>query len=85
MGSFTTPRAMYARSVRISGTNILDRTIYNGKMSHWVFFFYDIFANQRRHVRLHHKDKSRDDPELRAVLARRPKGSRRGRRRRSTP
>ena len=38
MGSFTTPRAMYARSVRISGTNILDRTIYNGKMSHWVFF-----------------------------------------------
>jgi hypothetical protein len=35
-----------------------------------------------RHVRVHHVDKERDDPELRDVLAQRPEGGSRGRRRR---
>ncbi|OJJ39762.1 hypothetical protein ASPWEDRAFT_391576 [Aspergillus wentii DTO 134E9] len=39
--------------------------------------------NLQRHVRVHHVDKSKDDPELRQVLAQRPEGSTRGRRRRT--
>ncbi|CEJ53984.1 Putative Transcriptional regulator prz1 [Penicillium brasilianum] len=39
--------------------------------------------NLQRHVRVHHVDKSKDDPILRQVLAQRPIGSTRGRRRRS--
>ncbi|KAJ5657033.1 transcriptional regulator family: C2H2 zinc finger [Penicillium longicatenatum] len=38
--------------------------------------------NLQRHVRVHHVDKSKDDPILRGVLAQRPIGSTRGRRRR---
>ncbi|QGA20858.1 hypothetical protein EYB26_008568 [Talaromyces marneffei] len=38
--------------------------------------------NLQRHVRVHHVDKDKDDPLLRDVLAQRPKGSGRGRRRR---
>ncbi|CRG92474.1 hypothetical protein PISL3812_09535 [Talaromyces islandicus] len=38
--------------------------------------------NLQRHVKAHHVDRSKDDPELRNVLAQRPKGSGRGRRRR---
>ncbi|KAH8700644.1 hypothetical protein BGW36DRAFT_291250 [Talaromyces proteolyticus] len=38
--------------------------------------------NLQRHVKAHHLDKDKDDPELRMVLAQRPKGSGRGRRRR---
>ncbi|KAJ5156972.1 uncharacterized protein N7482_008072 [Penicillium canariense] len=38
--------------------------------------------NLQRHVRVHHVDKSKDDPILRQVLAQRPAGSTRGRRRR---
>ena len=39
--------------------------------------------NLQRHVRVHHEDKSRDDQQLRAVLAQRPEGGPRGRRRRT--
>ncbi|PWY86974.1 hypothetical protein BO70DRAFT_288035 [Aspergillus heteromorphus CBS 117.55] len=39
--------------------------------------------NLQRHVRVHHVDKNRDDPALRQVLAQRPEGSTRGRRRRT--
>ncbi|KAL1970492.1 hypothetical protein VTN77DRAFT_4136 [Rasamsonia byssochlamydoides] len=39
--------------------------------------------NLQRHVRVHHVDKSKDDPELRKVLSQRPEGSNRGRRRRT--
>ncbi|KAF7713504.1 Zinc finger C2H2 type domain-containing protein [Penicillium ucsense] len=39
--------------------------------------------NLQRHVRVHHVDKNKDDPILRQVLAQRPIGSTRGRRRRS--
>ncbi|OJD20844.1 hypothetical protein ACJ73_07820 [Blastomyces percursus] len=39
--------------------------------------------NLQRHVRVHHVDKDREDPELRRVLAQRPEGGMRGRRRRS--
>lgn len=35
-----------------------------------------------RHVRVHHVDKDKDDPQLREVLAQRPEGGSRGRRRR---
>lgn len=35
-----------------------------------------------RHVRVHHVDKDKDDPQLRDVLAQRPEGGSRGRRRR---
>ncbi|KAJ5905400.1 uncharacterized protein N7473_002316 [Penicillium subrubescens] len=38
--------------------------------------------NLQRHVRVHHVDKSKDDPILREVLAQRPTRSTRGRRRR---
>lgn len=38
--------------------------------------------NHCRHVRVHHPDKSKDDPQLREVLAQRPDGPSRGRRRR---
>ncbi|KAL4898177.1 hypothetical protein BDV59DRAFT_986 [Aspergillus ambiguus] len=39
--------------------------------------------NLQRHVRVHHVDKDKDDPLLRQVLAQRPEGSTRGRRRRN--
>ena len=39
--------------------------------------------NLLRHVRAHHKEKSKDDAELRDVLAQRPDGPSRGRRRRN--
>ncbi|CAG7985007.1 unnamed protein product [Penicillium salamii] len=38
--------------------------------------------NLQRHVRVHHVDKNKDDPVLRQVLAQRPMGSARGRKRR---
>ncbi|KAF2751922.1 hypothetical protein M011DRAFT_498336 [Sporormia fimetaria CBS 119925] len=38
--------------------------------------------NLQRHVRVHHPDKDRDDPQLRDVLAQRAEGGSRGRRRR---
>ncbi|QQK40241.1 Zinc finger, C2H2-like [Penicillium digitatum] len=38
--------------------------------------------NLQRHVRVHHVDKNKDDPILRQVLAQRPLGSARGRKRR---
>jgi hypothetical protein len=37
-----------------------------------------------RHVRVHHVDKDKDDPQLREVLAQRPEGGSRGRRRRGS-
>ncbi|KAF2269357.1 hypothetical protein CC78DRAFT_453198 [Lojkania enalia] len=39
--------------------------------------------NLQRHVRVHHIDKDKDDPQLREVLAQRPEGGSRGRRRRT--
>lgn len=39
--------------------------------------------NLQRHVRVHHVDKDKDDPQLRDVLAQRPEGGTRGRRRRA--
>ncbi|KAL1897634.1 hypothetical protein Sste5346_003940 [Sporothrix stenoceras] len=38
--------------------------------------------NLQRHVRVHHKDRNKDDPLLREVLAQRAEGPSRGRRRR---
>lgn len=42
-------------------------------------------ADTHRHVRVHHVDKDKDDPLLREVLAQRPEGGSRGRRRRTGP
>ncbi|KAH8653477.1 hypothetical protein BX600DRAFT_80398 [Xylariales sp. PMI_506] len=41
--------------------------------------------NLQRHVRVHHIDKDKDDPQLRDVLSQRPDGPNRGRRRRGAP
>ncbi|VUC19780.1 unnamed protein product [Clonostachys rosea] len=41
--------------------------------------------NLQRHVRVHHSDKNKDDPQLRNVLAQRADGPNRGRRRRGLP
>lgn len=41
--------------------------------------------NLQRHVRVHHPDKDKDDPMLRDVLAQRPDGPSKGRRRRGGP
>ncbi|OTA81741.1 hypothetical protein M434DRAFT_25189 [Hypoxylon sp. CO27-5] len=41
--------------------------------------------NLQRHVRVHHVDKDKDDPQLRDVLSQRPDGPNRGRRRRGGP
>ncbi|KAK2687652.1 hypothetical protein QWA68_014221 [Fusarium oxysporum] len=41
--------------------------------------------NLQRHVRVHHIDKDKDDPQIRDVLAHRPDGPNRGRRRRGPP
>ncbi|KAK0736920.1 hypothetical protein B0T21DRAFT_437715 [Apiosordaria backusii] len=41
--------------------------------------------NLQRHVRVHHIDKDKDDPQLRDVLSQRPDGPSRGRRRRGGP
>lgn len=43
---------------------------------------YDLRLTDTRHVRVHHVDKDKDDPALRDVLAQRPDGPSRGRRRR---
>lgn len=40
--------------------------------------------NLQRHVRVHHVDKDRNDPELRAILSQRPEGGNRGRRKHPT-
>ncbi|KAH7228576.1 uncharacterized protein BKA55DRAFT_545658 [Fusarium redolens] len=41
--------------------------------------------NLQRHVRVHHVDKDKDDPQIRDVLAQRPDGPNRDRRRRGPP
>ncbi|KAG7404494.1 hypothetical protein Forpe1208_v015904 [Fusarium oxysporum f. sp. rapae] len=41
--------------------------------------------NLQRHVRVHHIDKDKDNPQIRDVLAQRPDGPNRGRRRRGPP
>jgi hypothetical protein len=44
-----------------------------------------LLTSHIRHVRVHHVDKSKDDPLLRDVLSQRPDGPNRGRRRRAAP
>jgi hypothetical protein len=41
-----------------------------------------LLSHSTRHVRVHHVDKDKDDPQLREVLSQRPEGPSRGRRRR---
>lgn len=90
-------RAMCVLSVRKENTGILDQIISKG-MYTYIFtieghYFNGIalpllillsdFSNfLNRHVRVHHQDKDKDDAQLREVLAQRPEGPSRGRRRR---
>lgn len=46
---------------------------------------FDRLTSLCRHVRVHHVDRSKDDPILRQALAQRPMGSARGRNRRLNP
>ena len=87
MAWFTTRLAMYVPFVRTSSTGIRGPTIFNGKRKSQFqcAHFPLILTNAPRHVRVHHVDKQKDDPDLRKVLAQRPEGSSRGRRRRVHP
>jgi hypothetical protein len=74
------PQDMLVHIVPIVNTSIQGLTICKGKISH-------ILPQSRilthvRHVKAHHPEKEKDDPVLRSVLARRPEGGTRGRRRR---
>lgn len=82
-------QATCVRSVRIESTNIHGQIICKGRI-----FLSNLFGSalhtwryadhllSNRHVRVHHVDKDKDDPQLREVLAQRPEGGSRGRRRR---
>jgi hypothetical protein len=47
--------------------------------SAWIKIYIDY---NNRHVRVHHGDKDKDDPQLREVMSQRPDGPSRGRKRR---
>jgi hypothetical protein len=74
---------MYALSVRISNINTPGLITFKGEL-HTVLGRPSVSLTKSRHVRVHHVDKNKDDPELRRVLSQRPEGSTRGRRRRTT-
>ncbi|EKJ70539.1 hypothetical protein FPSE_09292 [Fusarium pseudograminearum CS3096] len=84
---------MCAHTVLTGNINIHDRIIYSGtsprKLNYDLIAFPTIDSNidsgGHRHVRVHHPDKDKDDPQLRDVLAQRPDGPNRGRRRRGPP
>lgn len=92
MGSFTILLDIYVHFVQASNIDILGQIIFKGEF----FFFSHAFGalkspklppskrngklTESRHVRVHHVDKGRDDPELRRVLSLRPEGSTRRRR-----
>lgn len=84
MASYTTPQATSVPSVQTSNTNTRDPTIFNG--SCYIRASFNLtsaeLTHSHRHVRVHHVDKNKDDPILRQVLAQRPLGSARGRKRR---
>lgn len=87
MVSYINRRATYALFVRTASTNIPGQTICKGKCvgEHRVSRFCKMCAKltrNDRHVRVHHVDKDKDDAQLRDVLAQRPEGGSRGRRRR---
>ncbi|KAI8397487.1 hypothetical protein FOFC_20759 [Fusarium oxysporum] len=82
-----------ATSPSINSTSITDRMSIDG-ITHPqpVLGSYTCTANgcnaapfRTQHVRVHHIDKYKDDPQLRDVLAQRPGGHNRGRRRRGPP
>jgi hypothetical protein len=75
-------QVMYALSVRISNINTPGQITFKGELL--LFLAVLQVLTESRHVRVHHVDKSKDDPELRRVLSQRPEGSTRGRRRRTT-
>ncbi|KAF4456915.1 Transcriptional regulator prz1 [Fusarium austroafricanum] len=66
-----------ATSTSINSTSITDRMSIDG-ITHPQ-------PVSGSHVRVHHIDKDKDDPQLRDVLAQRPDGPNRGRRRRGPP
>lgn len=65
-------------------TSILDRTIYKGQLDERdVVLAREANQTLRRHVRVHHVDRDKDDPMLREVLAQRAEGTGKTRRRRT--
>lgn len=78
---------MCARSARIESTSTRGRIICRGEYcarSDMVDAIRRLTDDAYRHVRVHHVDKDRDDPELWEVLAKRSEGSGKARRRRNT-
>ena len=89
MGWYTILRVIHAPFAHASIINIPDQIIFTGmmnlgtlKLAIYTFFAFPNLFSRCRHVRVHHPDKTNDDPMLRSVLAQRPNGSARGRKRR---
>lgn len=77
---------MNVLSARSNSIYIRDQTTFKGNpilIAPFQLSLTDAYLTIIRHVKVHHKDKSKDDPELRRVLAQRPEGGPRGRRRRA--
>jgi hypothetical protein len=81
-------RVTYVHIVWIGNINIQGQTICRGKslgnlrVLRRTLIPLVYLLMRSRHVRVHHVDKDKDDPQLREVLAQRPEGPSRGRRRR---
>ncbi len=82
MDWFMTARAMSVRSVRTKSTDTHVRTICKGELV-CISHCSDVCADADRHVRVHHVDKDKEDPQLREVLAQRREGLGKTRRRRA--
>lgn len=79
-------RATCAHFVQIGSTSTRARIIYRGTFCGFENCpLSSELIGQHRHVRVHHVDRDKDDPQLREVLAQRPEGPSRGRRRRGAP
>jgi len=82
MGLCMNRQAMCAHSALTESISTHGPTTFSGKICFYPMFMGYKADQSHRHVRVHHQDRSRDDPELRQVLAQRPEGGSRGRRRR---
>lgn len=85
MGLSMIALATSVRFVLCASTNTHGQTIFRGRDTAAVSNHTDLTLMRYRHVRVHHVDKDKDDPLLREVLAQRPEGGPRGRRRRTGP
>ena len=79
---YTRPQDTFAPFVRIRSIDIPARIICNGEYYPERLYKAQSLTMAGRHVKTHHTDKKKDDPVLKDVLAQRPEGGFRGRRRR---